>query len=188
MSPDPSPATAHATFAGGCFWCTEAVFQPIEGVLEVVSGYTGGHVPNPTYEEVCQETTGHAEAVRITYDPQRISYDELLEIFFASHDPTTRNRQGNDIGSQYRSAIYAHDDEQADTARTTIARLTEEGLFDAPIVTEVEPAGVFYPAEAYHQDFYANNQSYGYCRVVINPKLAKVRQRFAHRLRSASQA
>jgi peptide-methionine (S)-S-oxide reductase len=188
MSAPTSPATALATLAGGCFWCTEAVFQPIEGVLGVVSGYVGGHVAHPTYEEVCQETTGHAEAVQVRYDPAVISYAELLEIFFASHDPTTPNRQGNDVGSQYRSAIFAHDDEQAEIARATIARFDEERLFDAPIVTEVEPAGPFYAAEAYHQNFYVNNPNYGYCRVVINPKLAKVRQRFAERLRNLSQA
>jgi peptide-methionine (S)-S-oxide reductase len=185
MTPDAARSTARATFAGGCFWCTEAVFESIEGVLEVVSGYTGGHVPNPTYEEVCRETTGHAEAVRITFDPEVISYRELLEIFFASHDPTTLNRQGNDVGSQYRSAVFAHDAGQRREAEEVIDALTEEGTFDSAIVTQLSDVGPFYPAEPYHQHFYANNPGYGYCRVVINPKLAKVRSRFADRLRAA---
>jgi peptide-methionine (S)-S-oxide reductase len=184
MTPHADPSTATATVAGGCFWCTEAVFRPIEGVLDVVSGYSGGHVPNPTYEEVCEETTGHAEAVRITFDPNVISYREVLEIFFASHDPTTRDRQGNDVGSQYRSAVFVHDAGQRADAEAVVASLTSEGVFGSPIVTEVVEAGPFYDAEDYHQDFYAKNPGYGYCRVIINPKLAKVRQRFAHRLRA----
>jgi peptide-methionine (S)-S-oxide reductase len=188
MRHDATASTATATFAGGCFWCTEAVFDAIDGVRGVVSGYTGGHVPNPTYEDVCRETTGHAEAVRITFDPETISYRELLEIFFASHDPTTLNRQGNDVGSQYRSAIYAHDATQRREAEAVIEALTEEGVFDGAIVTELSNAGPFYPAEPYHQRFYANNPDYGYCRVVINPKLAKVRAGFAHRLRPAGRA
>jgi peptide-methionine (S)-S-oxide reductase len=181
-------SSATATFAGGCFWCTEAVFEPIDGVLEVVSGYTGGHVPDPTYEDVCKEITGHAEAVRITFDPEVISYRELLEIFFVSHDPTTLNRQGNDVGTQYRSAVYVHDEGQRSDATSVITALTDEGVFGGAIVTEVAAAGPFYPAEDYHQSFYANNPGYGYCRVVINPKLAKVRARFSHRLRGVTDA
>ena len=187
MTQTPRP-TATATFAGGCFWCTEAVFDAVDGVLEVVSGYTGGHVPNPTYEDVCRETTGHAEAVRITFDPEVIGYRDLLEIFFASHDPTTLDRQGNDVGSQYRSAVFAHDAAQRREATEVVDALTEEGVFDGAIVTQIADVGPFYPAEAYHQSFYANNSGYGYCRVVINPKLAKVRSRFAHRLRPVPNA
>lgn len=177
---------AVATLAGGCFWCTEAVFAEIEGVTAVVSGYTGGRTTNPTYEEVCEGTSGHAEGVQVTFDPSVISYAELLEVFFATHDPTTKDRQGNDVGSQYRSAIFVHDDAQRADAERTIAALDAEGVFGAPIVTEIQPAAVFYPAEAYHQRFYANNPAYGYCRVVIDPKVAKLRQRFAHRLRGAA--
>jgi peptide-methionine (S)-S-oxide reductase len=186
MTNDDARATATATFAGGCFWCTEAVLQPIDGVLRVVSGYTGGSVENPTYEEVCQETTGHAEAVRVTFDPAVISYRELLEIFFASHDPTQLNRQGHDVGTQYRSEVFVHDDAQRQDAQDAIAALTADRTFGAPIVTRVSDAGPFFEAEGYHQDFYLNNPEYGYCRVVINPKLAKVRQRFAQRLRPAA--
>jgi peptide-methionine (S)-S-oxide reductase len=183
-NPPPEPATTErATVAGGCFWCTEAVFAELDGVLEVVSGYTGGHVPNPSYEEVCDGTTGHAEAVRITYDPLAIGYRELLEVFFASHDPTTLDRQGNDVGSQYRSAVFTHDAVQRQLVEEVIAELTEEGVFDSAIVTQVSDAGPFFPAETYHQRFYARNPEYGYCRIVINPKLAKMRRRFAHRLR-----
>ena len=178
---------AVATLAGGCFWCTEAVFAEVEGVTSVVSGYTGGHTVNPTYEEVCEETTGHAEGVQVTFDPSVISYAELLEVFFATHDPTTKDRQGNDVGSQYRSAVFVHDAQQRADAERVIAALDAEGVFGAPIVTEVVDADVFYPAEAYHQRFYVNNPAYGYCRVVIDPKVAKLRQRFAHRLRGASR-
>lgn len=180
--------TARATFAGGCFWCTEAVFAQLDGVLEVVSGYTGGHVPNPTYEEVCDGTTGHAEAVRISYDPARIDYRELLTVFFATHDPTTLDRQGNDVGSQYRSAVFTHDAAQRRDVEAVVAELTEEGIYDGAIVTQVADAGPFFPAEAYHQRFYARNPDYGYCRVVINPKLAALRARFAHRLRPTPTA
>lgn len=174
-----------ATLAGGCFWCTEAVFVELEGVHEVVSGYTGGHVPNPSYEDVCDGTTGHAEGVAVRFDPGVIGYEELLEVFFATHDPTTRDRQGNDVGSQYRSVVFVHDAEQRAVAERVIARLDAEDTFGAPIVTEVRDAETFYPAEAYHQRFYASNPSYGYCRVVIDPKVAKLRQRFAQRLRGA---
>jgi peptide-methionine (S)-S-oxide reductase len=183
MTSDRTSTTATATFAGGCFWCTEAVFQALEGVDRVVSGYTGGHVASPSYEDVCQETTGHAEAVRITFDPNVITYRELLEVFFTSHDPTQLNRQGNDVGTQYRSEVFVHDAEQRADAEAVIAALAAEGVFDAPIVTRVSDAGPFYEAEPYHQDFYRSNPEYGYCRVVINPKLAKVRSRFADKLR-----
>ncbi len=177
--------TDTATFAGGCFWCVEAVFRMTEGVQEVQSGYTGGHVENPTYQLVCTGTTGHAEAVRITFDPDRISYRELLEIFFGTHDPTTRDRQGPDVGTQYRSAVYYHTPEQARLAREVIEEIEREGVFDAPVVTEVTEAGPFYPAEAYHDDYFSRNGQQPYCRTVIAPKVAKFRQRFAHRLRAA---
>ncbi|MBA2665491.1 MAG: peptide-methionine (S)-S-oxide reductase MsrA [Trueperaceae bacterium] len=188
MTPNDARETAQATFAGGCFWCTEAVFKPIDGVLRVVSGYTGGHTPNPTYAEVCDETTGHAEAVQITFDPAVITYGDLLEIFFASHDPTTKDRQGNDVGTQYRSAVFVHDEAQRSEAERVIAQLTDDDVFGAPIVTELAELDTFHQAEAYHQNFYANNTGYGYCKVVINPKLAKIRARFAHRLRTAPRA
>ncbi len=186
MSAHSDRHAAVATLAGGCFWCTEAVFAQLEGVREVVSGYTGGFVPDPTYEHVCDGTTGHAEAVQVTFDPEVISYRDLLEVFFATHDPTTKDRQGHDVGSQYRSAVFVHDDDQRSEAERLIRELDEEGAFGAPIVTEVEPAGQFYPAEPYHQRFYANNPAYGYCRVVIDPKLSRLRQRFAQRLRGAA--
>ena len=188
MSDSPTPTGAVATLAGGCFWCTEAVFAELEGVLEVTSGYTGGHVPNPSYEEVCEGTSGHAEGVQVRFDPSVIGYRELLEVFFATHDPTTKDRQGADVGSQYRSAVFVHDAEQRESAEALITALDAEGIFGAPIVTEVVDAAVFYPAEAYHQRFYANNPSYGYCRVVIDPKVAKLRQRFAQRLRGSRGA
>jgi peptide-methionine (S)-S-oxide reductase len=178
--------TAVATFAGGCFWCTEAVFAELDGVSRVVSGYTGGQVPNPTYDHVCEGTTGHAEAVRISFDPGVIGYRDLLEIFFATHDPTTKDRQGNDVGTQYRSAVFVHDAQQRAEAERLIADLEGEGVYGAPIVTEVVDADVFYSAEAYHQGFYVNNPNYGYCRVVIDPKVAKLRSRFASRLRGAA--
>ncbi len=179
-------ASAVATLAGGCFWCTEAVLSELEGVTEVVSGYTGGFVPDPTYEHVCEGTTGHAEGVQVTFDPSVISYRELLEVFFATHDPTTKDRQGHDVGSQYRSAVFVHDAQQRAEAERLIADLEAEGVFGAKIVTEVVDADVFYPAEAYHQRFYVNNPSYGYCRVVIDPKVTQLRQRFTHRLRGAT--
>jgi peptide-methionine (S)-S-oxide reductase len=178
--------TAVATLAGGCFWCTEAVFAELEGVCDVVSGYTGGSVPDPTYEQVCDGTTGHAEAVRVTFDPTVVSYRELLEVFFATHDPTTKDRQGHDVGTQYRSAVFVHDADQRRDAELTIEEFEREGVFGSPIVTEVADAGPFYPAEPYHQHFYASNPGYGYCRVVIDPKLSRLRQRFASRLRSAA--
>ncbi len=185
MSSNADRRSAVATLAGGCFWCTEAVFAELAGVTEVVSGYTGGFVPDPTYEHVCDGTTGHAEAVQVTFDPSVVSYRELLEVFLATHDPTTKDRQGHDVGSQYRSAIFVHDEEQRAEAERLIAELDEQGVFGAPIVTEVTDAEMFYPAEAYHQGFYVSNPSYGYCRVVIDPKVAQLRQRFTHKLRGA---
>jgi len=180
---------AHATVAGGCFWCTEAVFEQVEGVASVVSGYIGGHLPNPSYERVCDGDTGHAEAVRIAFDPEVLPYRALLEIFFGTHDPTTRDRQGHDVGTQYRSAVFAHDATQAATAREVVAELERDGVFPAPIVTEVVElasagdAGIWYPAEPYHQGYFRANPRQGYCAAVIAPKVGKFRQRFAHRLR-----
>ena len=171
-----------ATVGGGCFWCLEAVFQLLEGVESVKSGYAGGNAPDPTYEQVCSGRTGHAEVVQVTFDPQVISYREILEVFFATHDPTTPNRQGADVGTQYRSAIFAHSDDQADSARDLIAELEAQHIWDAPIVTTVEPLRAFYPAEAYHDDYFLRNPTQPYCRAVVGPKVAKFRRRFAHRL------
>lgn len=170
-----------ATLGGGCFWCLEAVYQEVDGVTSIVSGYAGGHVPNPTYEAVCSGTTGHAEVVQLEFDPSRVSYREILETFFAIHDPTTRDRQGNDHGPQYRSAIFWHDEAQRETAGEVIANLTAEKAFDDPIVTEVTKLDRFYPAETYHQDYYRRNSAQPYCSFVIAPKLAKYRQRVARR-------
>lgn len=168
-----------ATFGGGCFWCTEAVFRELRGVDKVVSGYAGGTVPNPSYEAVCSGATGHAEVVQITYDPEVVAYRDLLEVFFATHDPTTLNRQGADKGTQYRSAVLYGDETQRATAEAVIAELTKESVFNDPIVTTLEPLGTFYPAETYHQDYYARNGRQPYCQVVIAPKLAKFRTKFA---------
>jgi peptide-methionine (S)-S-oxide reductase len=172
-----------ATFGGGCFWCVEAVFQGLKGVERVVSGYAGGQVPNPTYQQVCTGTTGHAEVAQITYDPEVITYPELLEVFWKTHDPTTRNRQGNDIGTQYRSIILTHDDEQRRLAEIYRAKLDESGAFDGPIVTEIVPLTAFYPAELYHQNYYRSNPQQRYCQYVIGPKLAKFRQVFGDKLK-----
>jgi peptide-methionine (S)-S-oxide reductase len=172
-----------ATVAGGCFWCLEAIFERVAGVERVVSGYVGGTVPNPTYEDVCSGTTGHAEAVQITFDPAVVSYRELLEIFFAFHDPTTLNRQGPDVGTQYRSAIFYHDDEQARTSRAVIADLEAKRTFGARIVTEVTPLAVFYPAEAYHQQYFQRHPERMYCQAMIAPKVAKLRKAYSSRLR-----
>lgn len=174
---------AAATLAGGCFWCLEAVFERLRGVERVVSGYTGGHVPNPSYEAVCAGATGHAEAVQVTFDPGVISYRELLELFFAFHDPTTLDRQGPDVGTQYRSAIFYHDAEQERVAREVIAELERERVWHAPIVTELRPLEVFYPAEGYHQQYYRRHPRQLYCQAVIAPKLAKLRGRYADRLK-----
>jgi len=171
-----------ATFAGGCFWCMEAVFVPLRGVEKVVSGYIGGTVKDPTYRQVCSGTTGHAEAIEITFDPEAITYDELLEIFFALHDPTTKDRQGGDVGTQYRSAIFFHSSAQKSAAEAMIEKLNRERTFPAPIVTEVVPAPTFYPAEDYHQNYYAQNPGQGYCQAVISPKVAKLRKKYAEKL------
>jgi len=171
-----------ATFAGGCFWCMEAVFVPLRGVEKVVSGYIGGTVKDPTYRQVCSGTTGHAEAIQITFDPETISYDELLKIFFALHDPTTKDRQGGDVGTQYRSAIFFYSSAQKSAAEAMIEKLNRERTFPAPIVTEVVPAPTFYPAEDYHQNYYAQNPGQGYCQAVISPKVAKLRKKYAEKL------
>ena len=169
---------AKATFAGGCFWCTEAVFAELEGVKSVTSGYIGGRVPNPTYKDVCTGMTGHAEAIEIEYDPAVIPFQKLLEVFFATHDPTTLNRQGADVGTQYRSGIFFHDEEQKRIAIEVIQALDRGRVFGARIVTEVTPASTFYPAEDYHQDYFANNPFQPYCQAVAAPKVAKVRKAF----------
>jgi len=172
-----------ATLAGGCFWCLEAVFADLRGVARVVSGYAGGHVENPTYREVCDGTTGHAEVVQITFDPQVVSYRELLEVFFTIHDPTTLNRQGGDVGTQYRSAIFYHSPAQQETAAGVIAELERARVWDAPIVTELVPLQIFYPAEDYHQEYYQNNAGQPYCRAVIAPKVSKFRQKYLEKLK-----
>jgi peptide-methionine (S)-S-oxide reductase len=174
---------AKATFAAGCFWCTEAVFQQLKGVKSVVSGYTGGSVKNPTYEQICSKTTGHAEAIQITYDPAVISYENLLEVFWQTHDPTTLNRQGPDSGPQYRSAIFYHTDEQKQQAEHWKKKLGESGLFAGPIVTEITPLTEYYRAEAYHQNYFADNPNQGYCRAVIKPKVDKVKKVFHDKLK-----
>lgn len=174
---------AVAVLAGGCFWCTEAVFQNVRGVQEVLPGYTGGKRPNPTYEQVCSGATGHAEAVEVRYDPNEISYRELLGIFFATHDPTTLNRQGNDVGSQYRSAVFYADEEQKRQAEQVIAQLEGEKVYDSPIVTKLEPLETFYEAEGYHRNYFRNNPNQPYCSVIIAPKVAKFRQKYAGHLR-----
>jgi peptide-methionine (S)-S-oxide reductase len=174
-----------ATLGGGCFWCLEAVFDELRGVEEVVSGYAGGHMPQPSYEAVCSGITGHAEVVQITFDPAQVSYRELLEVFFTVHDPTTLNRQGADVGTQYRSVIFYHGDEQRDTAREVIRDLEAEGVWENPIVTQVVPFTEFYPAERYHQEYYARNPRQGYCQIVIAPKVSHVRSKYLSKLKRA---
>lgn len=174
-----------ATLAGGCFWCTEAVFQRVEGVEEVTSGFTGGNVKNPPYREVVTGRTGHAESIRIKYDPQKVSYEELLYIFFATHDPTTLNRQQNDVGTHYRSAIFYHSDEQKKIATNVMRALEEENIFSDPIVTELKEAGPFYEAEQEHHDYYNQNRNQPYCRVIIDPKVQKLRHKFSGMIKSA---
>lgn len=175
--------SATATLAGGCFWCTEAVYQDLKGVEKVESGYLGGTTENPTYEEVCTGKTGHAEAIRITYDPAQIGYADLLHVFFATHDPTTLNRQGNDVGTQYRSAIFPHDDAQAAEARAAL--IEAQADFADPIVTTIEPYGPWWPAEDYHQDYWERVGSRNpYCMAVIPPKLQKLRKKFAERIKA----
>jgi peptide-methionine (S)-S-oxide reductase len=172
-----------ATLAGGCFWCVEAVFDELKGVRKVVSGYTGGHVPNPTYEQVCGKRTGHAEAIQVTFDPAQVSYRELLEVFFTVHDPTTPDRQGNDVGPQYRSAVFYHSPEQKAAAEQVMREVEQQGIWDGPLVTELAPAGEFYPAEAYHQEYFARNASQPYCAFVVAPKVAKFRRMYMERLK-----
>lgn len=175
-----------ATLGGGCFWCLEAVYVELKGIKKVVSGYAGGHVPNPTYEQVCGKQTGHAEVVQVHYDPAEVSFKELLEVFFTIHDPTTPNRQGADVGPQYRSVIYYHNEDQKEVSEQVMAEVTAENIWGAPLVTELEPLDIFYPAEAYHQDYYARNPYQGYCRVVIAPKVAKFRQKYVSKLKAAA--
>lgn len=172
------------TLGGGCFWCLEATFEQIRGVEGVVNGYAGGEVPNPSYKAVCTGTTGHAEVVQLTFDPEVLSFRDFLEIFFTIHDPTTLNRQGADVGTQYRSIILYHSPEQKEAAEALIRELETQGVFDRPIVTELIPFRVFYPAEDYHQGYYRQNPREGYCRVVIAPKVAKLRKQWAHRLKA----
>ena len=175
--------TDTATFGTGCFWCTEAIFQQLEGVIKVTSGYSGGHVPNPTYEQICSKTTGHAECLNIEYDPLKISFDELLEVFWKTHDPTTLNRQGADIGTQYRSVVFYHNEEQKIKTENYTIELNKSGAFANPIVTTLEPFGIFYPAEAYHQNYYNNNTGQGYCQFVIRPKVEKFEKVFNRKLK-----
>lgn len=172
-----------ATLAGGCFWCLEAVFDELQGLVSVESGYAGGDTPNPTYKQVCTGSTGHAEVVQISFDPQVISYHDLLTIFFTIHDPTTLNRQGNDVGTQYRSAIFYHDEDQQKVAREVIGEITQAGIWGSPIVTEVVPYDTFYVAEDYHQEYFANNPEQGYCRIVIAPKVTKFRKQYKEMLK-----
>lgn len=171
------------TLGGGCFWCIEAVYNQLKGVESAISGYAGGHVDNPTYRQVCTGTTGHNEVVQVTFDNEAVSLQEILNVFFTIHDPTTLNRQGADVGTQYRSGIYYHSDAQKQAAEATIQRLESEKLWANPIVTEVEPVGTFYVAEDYHQRYYENNPNQGYCRVVIEPKVAKFRKQYMEKLK-----
>ena len=175
--------TAYATFGGGCFWCTEAIFSELEGVISVESGYSGGENKNPTYSEVCTGTTGHAEVIHITYNPNKIQFSELLDVFFATHNPTTLNRQGADVGTQYRSVIFYHDEHQKNEAIKFIKALEKAHVFEDKIVTEITKFDKFYKAENYHQDYFNNNKSQGYCNVVINPKLQKFRKQFKDKLK-----
>lgn len=175
-----------ATLGGGCFWCTEAVFSALKGVVKVESGYSGGTVANPSYEQVCTGRTGHAEATQITFDPEVISYKEILETFFTVHDPTTLNRQGGDVGAQYRSVIFYHNNEQRAVAEQVIKEITSAGIWDAPIVTQVEPLKAFYKAEDYHQQYFENNQRQQYCQIVIAPKVMKFREHYRNRLKAGT--
>jgi peptide-methionine (S)-S-oxide reductase len=181
---DPRPQREQATLAGGCFWCLEAVFVRLRGVEQVVSGYAGGRTARPSYEQVCSGRTGHAEVTQVTFDPQVLPYRDLLEVFFAIHDPTTKDRQGADVGTQYRSAIYYHSPEQKATAEQAIADLNAERTFPQPIVTDVAPLDVFYPAEDYHQQYFEQNPNQPYCQYVVAPKVAKLRQKFQDKLKA----
>lgn len=183
MTRDSRLVTETATLAGGCFWCLEAVFERLKGVHSVASGYIGGTMPEPTYRAVCSGITGHAEAVQLVFDPATLSYRDLLLLFFGFHDPTTLNRQGPDLGTQYRSAIFFHSPAQEETARAVIQELTEGKVFDDPIVTEVTPATTFWPAEEYHREYYRRNPDQAYCRAMISPKVAKLRERFTELLK-----
>ncbi|HEX6983695.1 MAG TPA: peptide-methionine (S)-S-oxide reductase MsrA [Balneolaceae bacterium] len=174
---------ATATFGAGCFWCVEAVFEEVKGVKSVVAGYAGGHVENPTYRQVSTGTTGHAEVTRVTFDPSVISYGELLEVFWHTHNPTTKNRQGADVGPQYRSVIFYHNEKQKEVAEKSLKKTDQSGLWDNPIVTEIEPLKNYSKAENYHQNYYENNPNAGYCQVVIAPKLKKFREEFSHLLK-----
>jgi len=176
--------TELATLAGGCFWCLEAVFEQLRGVTKVQSGYAGGHVPNPSYEAVCTGMTGHAEVVQVAFDPAVISYRDLLGVFFTLHDPTTLNAQGGDVGTQYRSAIFYHDDEHRRVAEEVVRELEAEHVFDDPIVTEIVPLTTFYPAEEYHREYYRRNTNQPYCRAVIAPKVAKLRSKYLEKLKT----
>ncbi len=177
------PQYAYATFASGCFWCTEAVFGALEGVISVVSGYAGGGKDRPTYEEVSGGGTGHAEAVQITYDPDKVSYADLLEVFWATHDPTTANRQGSDVGTQYRSIIFYHDEEQKRIAEESVQKIAASGDFANPVVTEILPFDQFFPAEQYHQEYYRQNKDAPYCQLVITPKFQKFAEKFKDKLK-----
>ena len=183
-----SPTIDTITLAGGCFWCLEAVYEQVDGVTAVESGYANGHVTKPSYEQVCRGDTGHAEVVRVSFDTSRIGLREILEIFFSIHDPTTPNRQGNDVGPQYRSIILTHSDEQERVAKEIIAELTAEKAFDAPIVTEVGPLTTFYAAEGYHQNYYRDHRMQPYCVFVVSPKVAKFRKKFAERVKRSAEA
>ncbi|MEK6154184.1 peptide-methionine (S)-S-oxide reductase MsrA [Flavobacteriaceae bacterium 3-367] len=182
MSIESTPGIA--VFAGGCFWCTEAVFQRLNGVTQVVSGYTGGNIKNPAYREICTGRTGHAEAVRITFDPNLVSYMDLLEVFFATHDPTTLNRQGNDVGTQYRSEIFYQNEEQREQAEKYVRFLEEKRVFDHPVVTAISEAKPFYEAEGNHQNYYNDHRAQPYCQVIINPKLKKLQTHYTDKLNS----
>lgn len=180
--------SATATFGGGCFWCLEAVYLELRGVTAVMSGYAGGHVDNPTYKQVCGGRTGHAEVVQITYDPAQVSYEDLLRVFFSIHDPTTKDRQGNDVGPQYRSIVLAHDDAQFTAALAVRDEIAKASIWDAPLVTEIVRLETFYPAEAEHHNYFARNPFSGYCRAVVAPKVLKFRKSFADRLKSPQAA
>ena len=182
-SPGMKEKTEYATFGGGCFWCVEAIFERIAGVHKVVSGYAGGQVVNPSYKQVTTGRTGHAEVIQISYDPEKVSYKVLLEIFFKTHDPTTLNRQGADVGTQYRSIVLYHQDEQREEAEKVIDALNNAGIWEDPIVTQVEPFEKFYSAEGYHQEYFENNPNQGYCRVVIQPKVEKFEKVFKEKLK-----
>jgi peptide-methionine (S)-S-oxide reductase len=184
MENNGSSRTEVATLGGGCFWCLEAVYQELQGVEKVESGYSGGDVPNPTYRQVCSETTGHAEVAQVTFDPDEVSYRDILEVYFTIHDPTTLNRQGADVGTQYRSVIFYHTEEQKRTAEEVISEIESEGIWNSPIVTEVVPLDEFYVAEDYHQNYFRNNGFQPYCQVIIAPKVAKFRKQHLERLKA----